>query len=188
MRIAVIGTGNIGGTLARKFAEAGHEVREGSRHPGPGQFDLATALANAEVVVLALPGGAVDGFLATYGGALGSALVIDAANRIGVPGPAHSRAQVLAAAPEAHYARAFNSLGWESLADPEYPEGVASGFFSCAESDRATVSSLISDIGLAPEWVGAQAEDAVDGVLRLWFALVIGQGQPRQLAFRVVRR
>lgn len=188
MRIAVIGTGNIGGTLARKFAEAGHDVREGSRHPGSGQFDIPTALHQAEVVVLALPGAAVDGFLAAYGQSLGSAMVVDAANRIGGQGPTHSRAQILAAAPDARYVRAFNSLGWESLADPDYPEGAASGFFSCAVSDRATASALISDIGLDPEWVGAQAEDVVDGVLRLWFSLVIGQGQSRQLAFRVVRR
>lgn len=140
------------------------------------------------MVVLATPGTAVDAFLTANGAQLGSVLVIDAANRIGGPGPAHSREQVRAAAPQARYARAFNSLGWESLADPAYPEGMASGFFSCDPADREQVATLIKDVGLAPEWVGADAQDIVDGVLALWFALVVRQGQSRQLAFRVVRR
>jgi predicted dinucleotide-binding enzyme len=34
MEIAVIGMGNIGGTLGRKWTEAGHEVVYGVRSPG----------------------------------------------------------------------------------------------------------------------------------------------------------
>jgi predicted dinucleotide-binding enzyme len=37
MRIAVIGTGNLGGTLGRAFAGAGHQVTFGSRHPDDDQ-------------------------------------------------------------------------------------------------------------------------------------------------------
>lgn len=33
MRVAVIGTGPIGGTLGRAFARGGHQVVFGSRHP-----------------------------------------------------------------------------------------------------------------------------------------------------------
>jgi len=62
MKIAVIGTGKIGGTLGRRWAEAGHEVTYGSRGghgEGPGgapQTAVADAIADAEVVVLAVPG------------------------------------------------------------------------------------------------------------------------------------
>ena len=33
MRITVIGTGNVGGTLGRRWAEAGHDVTFGTRDP-----------------------------------------------------------------------------------------------------------------------------------------------------------
>lgn len=33
LRIGIIGTGNIGGALARLWVEAGHEVMMSSRHP-----------------------------------------------------------------------------------------------------------------------------------------------------------
>ena len=33
MKIAIIGHGNVGGTLARKWAAAGHHIAIGARHP-----------------------------------------------------------------------------------------------------------------------------------------------------------
>ena len=63
MKIAVIGTGHIGGTLGGKFVAAGHEVVYGSRQApgeGPGGAPVRTvgdAMADAEVVVLAVPPG-----------------------------------------------------------------------------------------------------------------------------------
>jgi predicted dinucleotide-binding enzyme len=65
MKVAVIGTGNIGGTLGRAFAGAGHDVTFGSRSPGDDQVaqgtaarvsDVAGALDGADAVVLAIPG------------------------------------------------------------------------------------------------------------------------------------
>ena len=62
MDIAIIGTGFIGTTLGGALAEAGHNVTFGSRHPEEGAVAgttvaaIAEALANAEVVILALPG------------------------------------------------------------------------------------------------------------------------------------
>ncbi len=44
-------------------------------------------------------------------------MVIDASNRMGEP-EVNSRAAVVAAAPQASYVRAFNTLGWENFADP----------------------------------------------------------------------
>lgn len=65
MRIAVTGTGNVGGALASRWRAAGHDVEYASRSgsgAGPGGApvrSVAAALADAEVVLLAVPGGAV---------------------------------------------------------------------------------------------------------------------------------
>ena len=73
MKIALIGTGHIGGTLGGKFAAAGHEVVYGSRQAageGPGGAPVRTvadALADAEVVVLAVPARAIPDLIAEHG-------------------------------------------------------------------------------------------------------------------------
>ena len=180
LSIAVAGTGNIGGTLGRAFERAGHTVALVSRD------GLAEAFEGADVVVLAVPAGAVAGLVREHAGALAGKLVIDATNNIGGPGPAHSYDAITAAVPTARYARAFNSLGFENLADPRFGDTVADLFFSSSEQDRPVVEALAGAIGGRPVYVGEGQQDVVDGVLRLWFALAIGQKRGRHLAFRVL--
>ncbi len=194
MRIAVIGTGNIGRTLGRAWARAGHDVTFGSRHPedddAAGDTSaavalVAEALGGAEAVLLALPSRAVDEFLAEHAGRLAGVLVIDATNRVGAP-VANVASQVANAAPDARYARAFNTLGWENFADPLFDGVPADLFFSAPQADRAGVEQLISDVGLRPAYLGEGKQDVVDGVLPLWFTLVQARGGNRRLAFRVL--
>src|SRR5918996_4156867 len=101
MTTAVIGTGNIGGTLGRAFERGGIPTVFGSRHPSD---SIPDALAQADVVLLALPAGAVEDFLRTHGPALAGKLVIDAANNVGAPVANHAQL-VASLAPEARYAR-----------------------------------------------------------------------------------
>jgi 8-hydroxy-5-deazaflavin:NADPH oxidoreductase len=190
MRIAVIGTGHIGGSLGTTWRTAGHEVAFGSRTPsadGPAGVpvqSVADAITGADVVLLAVPGAAVADVLTEHGQAMAGKVVIDASNRMSADQP-NSRAQVAASAPAAKYARAFNTLGWENFVDP--PAGAAL-FFAADPGARAATEELISATGLEPVFVGnADAAATVDGVLRLWFALVQQSGGNRKLAFRVVR-
>src|SRR5206468_2159002 len=86
MRIAVLGTGRIGGTLGRAFAAAGHEVTFGARDPqrdtdvvgdtGAKVADVPGALADAEVVLVAVPGPAVAAVVRENAQALGGKLVV----------------------------------------------------------------------------------------------------------------
>ena len=91
MNIAVIGTGRIGGTLGQRWHAAGHQVAYGSRKgsgtgPGGGPvLPVGEAITGAEVVLLAVPGGAVAEVVAAHGAALAGKVVIDAVNRIGEP-------------------------------------------------------------------------------------------------------
>jgi predicted dinucleotide-binding enzyme len=190
MRIAVIGTGHIGGTLGQRFAAAGQDVVYGVRQQagtGPGglrALPVADALAGADVVVLAIPGPAVAEFAAQYGPGLDGRIVVDAANNISAA-EANSRKAIMAAAPGAHYARAFNTLGWENFAEPL---AGASLFFAADEPARAAVEDLIRAVGLEPAYVGdGSAAGTVDGLLPLWLALVKQQGGNRKVAFAVVR-
>jgi predicted dinucleotide-binding enzyme len=84
------------------------------------------------------------------------------------------------------YARAFNTLGGENMADPVFADGRADMFFSSPEEDRSTVEEVIEGVGLRPVYVGEDQEEIVDGMFQLWIALAMKQGRGRRLAFRLL--
>src|SRR5690348_4272426 len=79
MRIAVIGMGRVGGVLGRRWAQTGHEVTFGVRDPdnpdkqaqataaGASLASVRQAAADAEVVLLAVPGRVVPDALKEAG-------------------------------------------------------------------------------------------------------------------------
>src|SRR5207245_5554014 len=104
LNIAVLGAGNIGGTLGRKWSAAGHQVAFGVNDPNGRHAQalrselgdkvtigsLAEALdTNPDIVVMALPGTAMDAAITEYAHQLDGRTIIDTANRM-VVGPAHS--------------------------------------------------------------------------------------------------
>jgi hypothetical protein len=204
MRIAVIGAGNVGVALARNLTSAGREVVVGTRDPMGANAaaaqermgavpvtGIAEALKEADAAVLAVPGAAMDDLLATHGAALDGKVVIDAANRIGTSlgdrAVMNSLAPIAAAAPAASVYRAFNSLGWENIAEPVLGGVQADLLFAGPESHRDDVARLVADVGLRPVYVGdLDKAPLVDAVGALWGALAFGQGIGRRLFFKVV--
>jgi 8-hydroxy-5-deazaflavin:NADPH oxidoreductase len=192
MKIAVIGTGNVGGTLGTKWRAAGHEVTYGSRRAdgeeqaGPGGAPLRSigdAVTGAEVVVLAVPGGAVASVVAEHGTALDGKVVVDAANQMGAR-HANSQEAIRTCAPRVQYVRAFNIYGWENFADPQPGTTL---FFAADPAARETAEELISAVGLEPAYVGsADATGIVDGLMPVWFSLVQQHGGQRRLSLRLL--
>ena len=74
VKITVIGRGNIGGGLADRWERAGHTVQRLGRPGGDA--------SGADVVLVAVPGDAVEGALAAVTGLAGK-VVLDATNRYG---------------------------------------------------------------------------------------------------------
>ena len=181
----MIGSGNIGETIGQAWQRAGHDVVYASRSPEPPRtVAIADAIAGAEVVLLAVPGGAVPSLLAEHGAALDGRVVIDATNHVGAERLNHAEAYA-ESAPGARFARAFNTLGFEMFANPSIGGEVADLFW-CGPED-AGVEQLIDDVGLRPVRVGdIGAIEVVDGAGRLWLTLVFSQGHPRRLAFRML--
>ncbi len=142
MKIAMIGAGNIGGTLGRKWALAGHEVRFGVRNPadlqnltlagGRESMPVAEALAGTDVVLLSMPGGAVADFAEQHGASLAGKIVIDSTNSIRNT-YMNSLAVLKEKAPEAKLIRAFNALGWENFEVPLI-NGVQIDLFYCGHA------------------------------------------------------
>ncbi|MGA2036221.1 MAG: NAD(P)-binding domain-containing protein [Acidimicrobiales bacterium] len=199
--IAVLGAGNIGATLARKWAVAGHQVSLASRRPdAPALRELAAsvgartathldAVSAAQVVLVALPGDAVPAVAEALGTAFNGKIVIDATNNLG-PGEMNNIAALTHYAPGAIAVRAFNSVGWENFADPDF-DGTPADLFWCGPGGDSgvLVEALIADVGLRPVQVGGLDQlHLVDMVARLWFALALGQSRGRHLAFKILTR
>ncbi len=201
MRIAVLGIGNVGGALGKKWAAAGHEVVFGVREPdspkvgvfletvkGPARAAaLGESIAFGDVVLFAIPAGATAETVAAHGGMLNDKIVIDATNQFGAP--VVNCIDVLAArAPRAHIYRAFNSLGWENFVKPYFGRIQADLLYCGPDGEpRLVMETLITDVGLRPVRVGdLDKVRLVDAVGEIWIALAFGQNMGRRLAFKVL--
>ena len=187
MKIGVIGAGNIGGTVGGAWQKAGHEVTYGLRDPSKrqGAKPIDAAIAGAEIVLLAVPGGAVVDLVREHKEALDGKILIDATNNFRAPSM-HSWAELSEMVPKAQLYRAFNSLGSDVFAKPVLGGEKADLFYAGPDGTSGEkIARLIEDAGLRPIRVGGTEQaDVVDGVLRLWFTLAQSRG--RRIAFKLI--
>jgi predicted dinucleotide-binding enzyme len=200
--ISILGAGNIGGRLAKGWHKAGHTVRVGVRNPESPKAqalrdelgeavpitDEATALAGAEVVVLALPGKAVTDLEAELGPIPHTAVVIDTMNAFtdGKAAPTGPHlAQLLG---HDHIVKAFNSIGAENIDNPHYDSGPADMFLAGNyPDDKMLVSGLIAELGFEPVDVGGlDMEVHLVNMATFWVNLARGP-LGRRLAFKLLR-
>jgi predicted dinucleotide-binding enzyme len=163
MRITTIGRGTIGGTLARLWTAAGHDVTQLGRDGGDA--------ADADVVLVAVPNGAVPAALDAVTGLRGK-VVIDATNRLGgesAPAGHASVAEYVKATTGGPTAKAFN-LNFGTLFDRAgAAERRPSNLWVGDEEARAAVEQLTRDMGMAPVHGGplerAAAQEAFAPIL-----------------------
>ena len=194
MKIGVLGSGVVAKTLVGGFIKHGHKVMIGSRSPekladwaaenpqaSTGSF--AAAAAFGEFLVLAVKGSVAAEALHLAGAEnLNGKPVADACNPIadtppvnGVlqffTGPNESLMEKLQAEfPEAHFVKAFNSVGAHRMIDPQFKDGKPT-MFICGNNERArkTVSSLLDNLGWeTADMGGAEAARAIEPLCMLW--------------------
>jgi predicted dinucleotide-binding enzyme len=141
--IAVIGTGDVGGALGPAFSKQGHTIIYGSRDPERGKVrqlveltangasatTQAEAAAQADIIVLAVPGMLVEEITLALGDLSGK-IIIDPTNPLQrkltrfVHAVDTSNAEIIqAAAPDAFVVKAFNTLNWKTMVDPSSAGG-----------------------------------------------------------------
>ena len=181
MKIGIIGSGNIGGTAAKLFAKAGHEVAiSNSRGPESlksfvSSFDtnvmantVEDAIKFGEVILLAIPWRRRQDLL-SVSKLLDGKIVIDAMNPYSESfevidlGNSTSSEEVLKQIPNSRLIKAFNTIYYEHLRTKGNPNAPIEDRFTIfvAGDDsnaKATVSKLIEDIGFAPVDTGSLRE------------------------------
>ncbi len=209
MKIAIIGSGKIGAGLARAWARHGHTVVFGAREPGDAELvplcqelgaraaAIGEAARDADVVVLAMPFGAIDGVLAATGDLAGK-IVIDCTNGVtrGPDGMALVYGHTTSAAeelqrkvPAARVIKSFNAQGAENLANPSYG-GIAASNFYCGDDAEArrVVRGLVEEVGFEAVDAGPlHNARLLEPLMLLWMASSQALGT-RDIAFKVLRR
>jgi NADPH-dependent F420 reductase len=206
MKIAIIGAGNVGTSLAGGWRKAGHDIVFGVRKPAGRKAELAglgdvadtqEAAARAEVVVIAVPWTSVDAVATEIAAATAGKTVIDATNPIAPPytdlavaGSDSGAEQIARKLPQSRVVKAFNTVGAEVMADARYPDGHA--VLPVAGDDasaKATALALARDLGFEPVDAGPLAmARCTEPFAMLWIKLALVQGLGRRFAFRLLRR
>lgn len=147
MKITTVGRGNIGGGLGELWAKAGHEVTAIGREGGD--------VSDADAVLIAVPGAAVDEALGGIQGLEGKT-VIDATNLVGAEPPAGftSNAEFIKSQTGGPTAKSFN-LNFAALFDRLGSTKERPGNLWCGDQDaRGVVEQLIRDAGYDPIYAG----------------------------------
>ena len=159
MEIAVIGTGNVGRALARSLTGAGHSVTFAARdhektRKTAGELGAKAAvspkeaISSADVVVLAVPYGALEPLAQSIGKAAAGKVVIDVTNPMNSEGGRSAAEQLAALLPDAAVVKAFNTLFASNQANPRAHGMAVDALFATDDARaRAIVRDLITSLG-----------------------------------------
>jgi 8-hydroxy-5-deazaflavin:NADPH oxidoreductase len=210
MNIGVIGAGNVGGTLGKRWAKNGHRLVFASGHPNSEKMQrlIAEAAPNArcgsdadaakssEVVLVSTPWDAAQEALQSAGDLSGK-ILIDATNPLlpGLEGLSFgcniSAGEKLAEwARGAKVVKAFNTVGSNIMADPQFEAGRVAMFY-CGDDPQAkdVVAGLITELGFEAFDAGPLKQARVlEPFAMLWITLAMKFGYGRDIAFGFLRR
>lgn len=206
MRIGILGHGAVGGALAEHLLGLGHAVTVGAegdrrasaaelitRMPGLAVGTPAEAVADADLVVLAVPFGAVEGVLTPLVPRLRDRILVDATNPVG-PGLRHGLGDgragaehVAGIAAGARVVKAFSVYGAENLARPPHPGAPLRPVMPIAGDDdaaKAVVADVIAAMGWRPLDTGPLSQALnLEHMTLLWIRMVRMGGHPPDLTW-----
>jgi predicted dinucleotide-binding enzyme len=180
MKIGIVGSGRIGGGIARQLAAAGHEIKlsfsrdratlerlAGEIGPSATVGTPREAAAFADVIVISVPWDVLPDALEQTGSLAGK-IVIDTTNKFGSPPlpaadetAAHFNAARMSGA---RYTKSFNTLTSAFQAEAAGRQGddrVVQWLCGDDAEAKATVAGLIEDAGFVPVDLGGTADCTV---------------------------
>ena len=203
MKIAILGTGNVGRALARSTTRAGHDVVLSSSNPASAQgvaaaigarvaASNAEAVSGAEVVILAVPTAVVADVVSDLRTALDGRIVVDVTNRP-TPDPDGKRIssiaeELQALAPQARVVKAFNTAFAARQEEPNLGDLRADAYVAADDEDaKRQVLRLAESIGFRPIDVGPLAQArTLEGMAWIHISLQMQHQWPWQSAWKIV--
>lgn len=205
MKIAVIGTGNVGSALALKWASSGHQVMLGVRDTSHFKnmekldrqdiavYPVREAVAQAELILLATPAPMAIEVAQSLGSTEGK-IIIDSMNIVMGRGPAgfnNTADAVLANTGTRDVVKCFNTTGANNMENPLYGD-IAIDVFVCGDSLRGKKAAidLARDAGFGAcyDIGGNDKFHLMEQFAWFWINLAMFQGQGREIAFKLLKR
>jgi len=211
MKIAVIGAGNVGSTLAKKWAAQGHKILLGVRAPaesksqdllksigaGASAHTITEAAAAAEVIVLATPWDVSEAIARQISEEVKGKVLIDCTNPLkkdlsGLEvGHSSSGGELIQkSCPQAFVYKAFNTTGFNIMADPHL-ESRKTAMFFCGDDQtrREVVAGLVREVGFESIDAGPLASARLlEPFAMLWIQSAYRFGLGRDFSFGILRR
>lgn len=205
MNIAIIGTGNVGGTLATLWAKANHTIYLGvkninnfkGRHllnnPNTQVLPIQDAVAAADIILLATPATAAVEVTKSLGDTTNK-VIIDSMNIImgnGPEGYSNTAQAILDNTTTTDVVKCFNTTGYNNMENPIY-QGMAIDLFTAGDSEkgREIAQQLANDAGFANCYPigGNEKFDLMEQFAWFWINLAMFQGQGREIGFKLLKR
>ncbi len=212
MRIAFIGTGNVGAPLADRLQKLGHQVFIAARNPESKSVleafkrnselivkSLIEAVQEAEIVFLATPFNAIETALAPVKSLLDGKILVDCTNPVGANLSHGLQSQISGSetvqefVPNAHVVKAFTIYGFENFEDSTYagygdlkPAMLIAGNNQTA---KEMVSSLCSQLGWEPVDTGKLSMSLhLEHMTLLWIQMARVQGKGSGFVWAMLQR
>lgn len=214
MKVAILGSGDVGQTLGRGFLEAGHEVKMGTRHPqkeavtawlneaGPGasagSFEEAAQFGDMAVLAT-LWTGTENAIQLARPQNLADKLVIDTTNpldfsagmppRLTLGGGDSAGEQVQRWLPRSRVVKAYNTVGFPHMIDPEFPGGPPDMFICGNDTEaKTTTAGLLERFGWSAIDIGGiEASRYLEPLAMIWITLYFVNNNADH-AFKVLRK
>jgi len=187
-KVAILGSGGVGVTLAQGFQKHGYQVMIGTKTPGKKtgwNGEITTyqeAAKGADILVLAVKGGVAEDVVKTVSAHAAGKTVIDAVNPIADAPPQNGvlkffttldeslMEKLQRTVPQANFVKAFNSVGQALMVNPQLKGGPPS-MFICGNNAQAKkeVTAILTAFGWETEDMGtAEAARAIEPLCMLW--------------------
>jgi predicted dinucleotide-binding enzyme len=194
VKVAILGSGDVGKALAKGFLKHGYQVAIGSDHleklaefkrENP-QMETATfeqAAQLGDIVVLCVKGSVAEKIVEKVKTYISGKTVIDATNPIVDAPPQNGVLKFFTSseeslmerlqkiAPEAQFVKAFNSIGSELMINPHFRDNTKPTMFICGNNDAAkkNVHEILEKFGFEIEDMGkAESARAIEPLCILW--------------------
>lgn len=205
MKIAIIGTGNVGGALAIKWANKGHEINLGVRdlknfkgkellgNPNTKVFTIKNAVKVSDIILLSTPAVATVEVVKSLDDTTDK-IIIDAMNIVmgrGPKGYKHTTEAILDNTQTRDVVKCFNTTGFNNMQNPIYGD-MALDLFVAGDSEKGKQAAiqLAKDAGFADclNIGGNDKFELMEQFAWFWINLAMFQGQGREIGFKLLRR
>lgn len=205
MKIAIIGTGNVGGALANQWAKAGHRIFLGSRNreqfqdshllnnPNTSLHSITDAVRESEVILLATPATAAIEVAKSLGDTSGK-IVIDAMNIVRGNGPKgydNTAEAIMDYTQTRDVVKCFNTTGYNNMENPVYGNHSLDLFMAGdSQKGKNAAKTLATDAGFEQCYdIGGNTEfNRLESFANFWIHLALFQGFGRDIGFKLLRR